>query len=390
MKHPHTAVAHRVAHPVARTTAFAAVVAIGALSMSAPAAASPVGTAAEGVAAPTATTTTDTGAAAPREVVLADVAGPLDPKTLAALTEATRTLVRTQHLTASTTMKAKRADRIEEAAADVRELVIAATAVSAEGTVAASAAAALADRTQRASRTDERSALPGEGGNQAAEDTAAGTDTAVSAADLTEATDELATLLEGPAGAAVSDVVPGPTKEEIAAQKARARAKAEAEAAAKAAAESRAQARATRQRAADLSAKAKQYGNGQIPASLLCELSFAPGERLRCDAAAGIESLNGAFRKAFGRNLTINDSYRSYADQVAVAASRGALAAPPGTSNHGLGQALDLGGGISTFGSAEYQWMSANAGRHGWHHPAWAEPGGSKPEAWHWEYGTGS
>jgi D-alanyl-D-alanine carboxypeptidase len=22
-----------------------------------------------------------------------------------------------------------------------------------------------------------------------------------------------------------------------------------------------------------------------------------------------------------------------------------------------------------------------------WFHPAWAEPGGSRPEPWHWEYG---
>jgi hypothetical protein len=30
--------------------------------------------------------------------------------------------------------------------------------------------------------------------------------------------------------------------------------------------------------------------------------------------------------------------------------------------------------------------MKANAGRFGFFHPAWAEPGGGKPEAWHWEY----
>ncbi|MBL0887636.1 hypothetical protein HGK34_15345 [Myceligenerans sp. I2] len=127
-----------------------------------------------------------------------------------------------------------------------------------------------------------------------------------------------------------------------------------------------------------------------MPSSLLCSLGFDSGEQLRCDAALAAGKLNRAFRAAFGRNLTINDSYRSYADQVAVAASRGALAAPPGTSNHGLGQALDLGGGISTFGTAEYRWMVANAGKYGWKHPGWAEPGGSKPEPWHWEYGTGA
>ncbi|MBE1874386.1 D-alanyl-D-alanine carboxypeptidase family protein [Myceligenerans sp. TRM 65318] len=283
-------------------------------------------------------------------------------------------------------MRAKRAARIEEAAAEVRELVIAATAVSAEGTVAASAAAALADRTERASRSDGRSALPGEAADEASGDTGSPSVTEVSAAHLTEATEDLSALLESSAGDVVSEVVPGPTKKEIAAQKARARAKAEA----KAEAEAAARAEAGRKRAAKLAAQAKKYGNGQIPSNLLCDLSFAPGHELRCDAALAIEDLNAAFRAAFGRNLKVNDSYRSYAEQVAVAATMGALAAPPGTSNHGLGQAIDLGGGISAFGSAEYQWMAANAGKFGWIHPAWAEPGGSKPEAWHWEYKTGA
>ncbi|GAA1848112.1 Rv3654c family TadE-like protein [Myceligenerans crystallogenes] len=132
------------------------------------------------------------------------------------------------------------------------------------------------------------------------------------------------------------------------------------------------------------------HTNGQIPPDALCELSFAAGQRLRCDAAAAAGRLNGAFRAEFGRDLSVTDSYRSYAQQVAVKASKGALAAPPGMSNHGWGQALDLGGGIESFGSAEHLWMAANAARYGWIHPAWARPGGSKPEPWHWEYGTGA
>lgn len=158
MKHPHSATEHPVAHPVARCTAFAAVVAIGALSMSAPAAASPVATTTEGVAAPTTTTETETADAL--SVVLADVPTALDAKTEKALADATSALVQAQQFTASSDMGAKRASRIEEAATEVRELVIAATAVSADGTLAASAAAALADRTERASRSNERSALP--------------------------------------------------------------------------------------------------------------------------------------------------------------------------------------------------------------------------------------
>ena len=133
---------------------------------------------------------------------------------------------------------------------------------------------------------------------------------------------------------------------------------------------------------------AKNYGNGQIPSSVLCGLGWAPSEQLRCDAAASLEDLNSAFRASFGRNLDLTDGYRSYPEQVSVAASKGALAAAPGTSNHGWGQAVDLSGGIESFGSAEHSWMVANAGKYGWKLPFWAQAGGSKPEAWHWEYGT--
>ena len=60
------------------------------------------------------------------------------------------------------------------------------------------------------------------------------------------------------------------------------------------------------------------------------------------------------------------------------------LAAVPGTSNHGLGQAIDLGCGIQNYRSDRWLWMEANGADFGWHHPAWAK---SSPfEPWHWEY----
>ncbi|MFC8799990.1 M15 family metallopeptidase [Promicromonospora sp. NPDC057138] len=182
----------------------------------------------------------------------------------------------------------------------------------------------------------------------------------------------------------VVSVKAGPTPEEIAAAKKAAEERRAARAARSA--EREAAARAAKAKA--MVEVAKSYGNGQIPASVLCGLSWVSDEQLRCDAAAALEELNGAFRAAFGRNLKVTDGYRSYAEQVSVAASRGGLAAVPGTSNHGLGQAVDLSGGIESFGSAEYGWMVANAGTYGWKHPGWAEPGGSKPEPWHWEYGV--
>ena len=63
-----------------------------------------------------------------------------------------------------------------------------------------------------------------------------------------------------------------------------------------------------------------------------------------------------------------------------------ALAAVPGTSNHGWGLAVDLCGGIEHYGTAQYTWMMANAGRFGFLHPDWADPGNGREEPWHWEY----
>jgi len=129
-----------------------------------------------------------------------------------------------------------------------------------------------------------------------------------------------------------------------------------------------------------------QYANGQIPAAALCPLSFAPSAELRCDATAAIEQLNVAYRQQFGTDLTIDDSYRSLSSQFACRRTKGSLCAVPGTSNHGLGKAVDLGGGAQSFGTTQHNWLVANAGTYGWTWPAWAHLGGSKPEPWHWEY----
>jgi len=215
--------------------------------------------------------------------------------------------------------------------------------------------------------------------------------TAAPSADRIEkVTTSLQRLITKADGDAVVSVKAGPTPEEIAAAKKAAeerRAARAARAAERDAAKAQKAAAARAAEAKEMAEAAKNYGNGQIPSSILCGLSFS-GEQLRCDAAMALDDLNGAFRATFGRNLDLTDGYRSYADQVSVAASKGGLAAVPGTSNHGLGQAVDLSGGIESFGSAEHNWMVANAGKYGWKHPAWAQAGGSKPEAWHWEYGT--
>src|SRR5664279_1744864 len=68
----------------------------------------------------------------------------------------------------------------------------------------------------------------------------------------------------------------------------------------------------------------------------------------------------------------------------------GSLCADPGTSNHGWAKAVDIGGccGVDTGAGPAFDWLTANAPGFGWVHPAWAQPGGSKPEPWHWEFGS--
>lgn len=128
------------------------------------------------------------------------------------------------------------------------------------------------------------------------------------------------------------------------------------------------------------------WDNGKIPTEGLCQLGVYR-HALRCDAAAGYLAMGAAYRADFGTDLCITDSYRSLGSQRTAFALKPGLAAVPGTSNHGWALAVDLCGGVNGAGSAEWTWMTANAGRFGFVQPAWAAPGGEKPEPWHWEFG---
>jgi cell wall-associated NlpC family hydrolase len=127
------------------------------------------------------------------------------------------------------------------------------------------------------------------------------------------------------------------------------------------------------------------YPNGLIPPSAMCPLGVG-GHSLRCDSAAAYRAMAAAYAADFGRPLCITDSYRTYAGQVKLYGEKPALAAVPGTSNHGWGLAVDLCGGIQSFGTSQYAWMAANAGRFGFLHPNWADPGNGREEPWHWEF----
>jgi hypothetical protein len=130
----------------------------------------------------------------------------------------------------------------------------------------------------------------------------------------------------------------------------------------------------------------KTGSNGNLEQSQL--ISVGQGNhKLQPSAAAAYEAMVQA-AKQDGISWSITDSYRPYAAQVKVAQekglySQGGLAARPGTSNHGWGTALDLGGGANSRGTKQNDWLMANAGRFGF---------STIPrEPWHWEYkGSGA
>ena len=128
------------------------------------------------------------------------------------------------------------------------------------------------------------------------------------------------------------------------------------------------------------------HSNGGIPDSELQTLSFSPGNKMNKKAAAAMEEMNKAYKADNGSDLIINEAYRDCATQIRYSKELGSRAAPapPCVSNHGWGLAADIE--VGAFGSSTYNWLKANAHKYGYVHPAWAEPGGSNPEQWHWEY----
>ena len=138
---------------------------------------------------------------------------------------------------------------------------------------------------------------------------------------------------------------------------------------------------------ADGTYRVPRSGSGNVPAEYLCQVPWeVAGTRLRCDAVQALAGLDAAYRVRFGVHLRLpgGNAYRDFAAQITTKNRAGALAAAPGTSNHGWGLAADFSG--LKAGTEQYQWLRATAPAYGWDHPSWARAGGSKPESWHWEY----
>lgn len=127
--------------------------------------------------------------------------------------------------------------------------------------------------------------------------------------------------------------------------------------------------------------------NGLLKTADLCTLWDAHTQ-LRADAAVSLAEFNQAFVARFGADLCLSSGYRSLAQQRAVKAQKGGLAAAPGKSNHGWGLAVDLCS--SQTSGAKWAWILDNGPTFGWENPGWAKRGGSGPfEPWHWEYSKG-
>src|SRR4051794_11952289 len=141
------------------------------------------------------------------------------------------------------------------------------------------------------------------------------------------------------------------------------------------------------------------HANGELPSGLLVRLN-PQCRTLREDAS----SLQLLLRTAQGRGVALGteECYRPLEDQIAAAKkwaglgnaacaasiSQTADGKAVGNSNHGWGKAVDFSepSGLD-FRSPVFDYLKADAGRYGWNHPAFAEPGGSAcPEAWHWEW----
>ena len=130
------------------------------------------------------------------------------------------------------------------------------------------------------------------------------------------------------------------------------------------------------------------HPNGRFPASALCPLYAAPDEGLPRDNAMAFNAMSRAYEQQTGSPLCVTDAYRTFAEQVVVQLATPELAAVPGTSQHGVGLAVDLCGGVQSFATAAHLWMDRHAPLYGWFQPAWADSTGVLPEPWHWEFAS--
>jgi hypothetical protein len=128
--------------------------------------------------------------------------------------------------------------------------------------------------------------------------------------------------------------------------------------------------------------------NGQLPDEDL--VSIGSGHKLAKGIAPQFKAMmQSASESGFkmGTHFRINSSYRTYDKQKQLYDQLGpGTAAYPGTSNHGLGKAVDL-----WYTNASYKWLRKNAGKFGFGQiPGYETDNPDGHEAWHWENLSGS
>ena len=135
--------------------------------------------------------------------------------------------------------------------------------------------------------------------------------------------------------------------------------------------------------------------NGNLPEDLLGKATkggkFKP--KMLAEMVPLYDQMCEDFRKAFPTKQLSAWGYRPYSRQLSLKVEKPNLAAKPGTSNHGWGQAIDVhyyedGASEASkllYSKPEYIWLKENSKKYGWYNPAWASQGGSKEEPWHWE-----
>ena len=106
---------------------------------------------------------------------------------------------------------------------------------------------------------------------------------------------------------------------------------------------------------------------------------------LAVPAAQSFNAMSNAYANRWGTGLTVNSGGRTYQEQQVAynkyKSGQGPLAAPPGSSLHESGIAVDIGGPITNSGSAQHAWLRQNAAQFKWY---WV--GQNFGEPWHWEY----
>ncbi len=117
--------------------------------------------------------------------------------------------------------------------------------------------------------------------------------------------------------------------------------------------------------------------NGRLPSSQLCGL-WVGGHQLRSDAAVAFAELDLAYRSTSAPTWSSPTPTAPTPRRSRCGARSPAWPRVPGTSEHGWGLAVDLGGGVED-SDEHYAWLIENAPKHGWDHPAWARKGGGGP-----------